>query len=169
MTVIRKIPAAEPALLDGLCELLIDSVHDGASVGFLAPLSHDRARRYWEGVFASLGSGQALWVAEEGGEITGSVQLALCEKENGRHRGEMQKLFVHSGKRGAGIASMLINELEAFARASARTLLVLDTLQDSLAEPVYRHLGWQRAGAIPDYAGAPDGVLHPTVIYFKHI
>jgi acetyltransferase len=169
MITIRKIAAAEPALLDGLCELLIDSVHDGASVGFLAPLSPERARRYWDGVFASLGLGQALWVAEEGASVVGSVQLALCEKENGMHRGEMQKLFVHSGKRGAGIASRLVDELEAFARANARTLLVLDTLEDSLAEPVYRHLGWQRAGAIPDYAGSPDGVLHPTVIYFKHI
>ena len=51
--------------------------------------------------------------------------------------------------------------------AAGRTLLVLDTLAGSDAEPVYRHLGWQRAGEIPKYAASPDGQLFPTVYYYK--
>jgi hypothetical protein len=46
-------------------------------------------------------------------------------------------------------------------------LLVLDTLLGSQAEDVYRHLGWLRAGEIPQYAAAPDGEIFPTVVYFK--
>jgi hypothetical protein len=46
---------------------------------------------------------------------------------------------------------------------------VLDTLLGSHAENVYRHLGWQRAGEIPDFAAAPDGELFPTVYYFKRL
>lgn len=45
----------------------------------------------------------------------------------------------------------------------------LDTLQGSQAEQVYGHLGWQRAGEVPDYAAAPDGELFPTVIFFKRL
>ena len=150
-----------------LCELLIDAVHNGASVGFLAPLSIDRAARYWEQVLAALGDGLLLWVAEAEGRVVGSVQLAPSPKENGRHRAEIQKLFVLSAFRGQGIATRLMAAAETTARAAGRTLLVLDTLAGSDAEPVYRHLGWQRAGEIPNYAASPDGRLFPTVYYFK--
>jgi hypothetical protein len=57
--------------------------------------------------------------------------------------------------------------VETEARLRNRTLLVLDTLLGSQAEDVYRHLGWARAGEIPQYAAAPDGEIFPTVVYFK--
>ena len=37
------------------------------------------------------------------------------------------------------------------------------------AEDVYRHLGWSRAGEIPDFATTPDGEHFPTVYYFKQL
>jgi ribosomal protein S18 acetylase RimI-like enzyme len=165
--IVRRVEAAEPALLGGLCDLLADSVHGGASVGFLAPLARSTAERYWSGVFAALREGLVLWVAQDGASVVGSVQLDPCRKDNGRHRAEVQKLFVRTSHRGRGVASRLLRELEHFARASGRTLLVLDTQAGSHAEGVYRHLGWQRAGEIPGYAAAPDGALHPTAYYFK--
>jgi hypothetical protein len=58
---------------------------------------------------------------------------------------------------------------EECARADGRTLLVLDTQAGSVAEAVYRHLGWQPAGQIPDYATTPNGVLHATVYFYKHL
>ena len=57
MATIRRIESAEPRVIDGLCALLIDAVHDGASVGFLAPLSHDTALCYWKQALASPGDG----------------------------------------------------------------------------------------------------------------
>ncbi len=48
MVVVRQVTEPEPALIPSLCELLIDTVHNGASVGFLAPLTNDRASGYWE-------------------------------------------------------------------------------------------------------------------------
>ncbi len=60
-------------------------------------------------------------------------------------------------------------ELEAFARSQGRTLLVLDTLAGSAAETVYRKMGWQRAGQIPNFAADPWGKLFPTVYYYKEI
>jgi GNAT superfamily N-acetyltransferase len=97
------------------------------------------------------------------------VQLALATKENGRHRAEVQKLMVMRSARGEGVASRLMAAAEAHARAERRTLLVLDTLEGSEAEPVYRHLGWSRVGEVPDYAARPDGTLHATVYYFKRL
>lgn len=138
-------------------------------MGFLAPLSIDRAARYWQQVFASLGDGLLLWVAETEGRIAGSVQLAPSQKENGRHRAELQKLLVHSTFQGQGILTQLMSTAEAAARAAGCTLLVLDTLAGSGAEAVYQHLGWQRAGEIPNYAASPDGESHATVYYFKSL
>jgi acetyltransferase len=165
--VLRRVHAGELAVVEPLAGLLIDAVHSGASVGFLAPLAVATAQDYWRGVLQSLNESLLLWVAELDGRIVGSVQLALCDKDNGRHRGEVQKLFVHRSARGHGIASQLMAEVETEARRRHRTLLVLDTLFGSPAEDVYRHLGWERAGEIPQYAAAPDGEIFPTVVYFK--
>lgn len=163
MLVIRQVLRAEPAILSALSELLIDSVHNGASVGFLAPLTKETAEKYWQKIFAALNDGLALWVAESDGQVVGSVQLDPCQKQNGRHRAEIQKLFVLKAFRGQGISSQLMAAAETFARNDKRTLLVLDTLSGTFAETVYQHLGWQKAGEIPQYAATPDGVLHATV------
>jgi len=165
--VLRRVSTDDLSLLEPLADLLIDAVHSGASIGFLAPLSRSTAEQYWRGVLSAVGELLLLWVAEIDGHVVGSVQLALCDKDNGRHRGEVQKLFVHRSARGHGIATRLMNEVEAEARRRQRKLLVLDTLLGSQAEDVYRHLNWTRAGEIPEYAASPAGELFPTVVYFK--
>jgi acetyltransferase len=152
-----------------LCELLLDSVNNGASVGFLSELDSDKAQTYWRQVYTSLSQGTVMWIAEEEGHILGSVQITLCQKENGKHRAEVQKLFVHSRARGKRISSALMHALESFALTHKRTLLVLDTQTGSLAEQIYRHMGWKKAGEIPNYASSPDGTLHPTSYYYKEL
>ena len=166
---IRRVAASQDDLLGPLCALLIDAVDSGASIGFLAPLTQERAARYWKQVFASLGDGLMLWVAEDAGQVVGSIQLCPCLKENGRHRAEVQKLFVLRARRGQGLSSRLMATAEGAARGLGCTLLVLDTLRGSSAESIYGHLGWQRAGEIPDFAAAPDGQLFPTVYFYKRI
>jgi acetyltransferase len=167
MVAIRQVAGRESDLLEGLSELLIDIVDGGASVGFLAPMSRETARGYWEKILDAVGPSLKLWVAEVEGKVVGSVQLALCEKENAPHRADLQKLFVMSACRGQGISSRLLDELERYARSAGRTLLVLDTEQGSLAETVYQRFGWQRAGAIPGFALTPHGKMHATVYYYK--
>lgn len=167
MISIRQASPNDESLLDGLCDLLADSVDGGASVGFLAPLARGTAAKYWRQVFAALGSHHFLWVAEDGGRVIGSIQLAAVDKENSRHRAEIQKLFVLGSHRGQGVSKRLLDAAESFADSIGRTLLVLDTESGSVAESVYRHLGWQRAGEIPEFALTPDGRLHTTVYYYK--
>ena len=77
------------------------------------------------------------------------------------------RVFVLGSHRGQGISRCLLESAESFAESIGRTLLVLDTESGSVAEAVYRHLGWQRAGEIPEFALTPAGRLHTTVYYYK--
>ena len=169
MSTIREITEDEPGLVPALCDVLEDSVHGGASVGFLAPLAREESQRYWQPVVAGLAESLRLWVAEESGVVVGTVQIVRSTRENGRHRAELQKLLVLSSHRGRGIGSALMAAAESAAAAAGVTLLVLDTLRDSAAEAIYAHRGWTRVGEVPGYAASPDGVLHPTVYFYKHI
>jgi ribosomal protein S18 acetylase RimI-like enzyme len=97
------------------------------------------------------------------------VQLAPVGWPNGQHRADIQKLIVHSGARRRGVGTRLMDEVERIALEQGRTLLVLDTITGSEADPLYRGLGYVEAGEIPAYAGMPDGVLAPTTVFFKHL
>lgn len=71
----------EPRLLDHveeLPDLLVDTVGDGASVGFLAPLDHAAATAWWKERAAAVATGRlAVWAAREGGRAIGTVSLAF--------------------------------------------------------------------------------------------
>jgi len=56
---IRALTADDIAVrLDEFCDLLLDIVGGGASIGFMAPLSAERARRFWQGIIASVERGE---------------------------------------------------------------------------------------------------------------
>ncbi|MEV4048446.1 GNAT family N-acetyltransferase [Streptomyces sp. NPDC049744] len=158
------------ALLDGLAGLLTDTVAGGASLGFLAPLTHAEAAHWWRGRADAVAAGQlAVWVAREGERVTGTVSLALPDKPNSRHRAELVKLMVSGEARGRGLGRRLLATAEETAAAAGLTLLHLDTETGSPAEHLYRSAGWTRAGTIPDYAADPSGELRPTTLYFKQV
>lgn len=155
--------------LPGLGELFFHTVDGGHSLGFLADVDEPQMHDYWDGVFAQLGPRHRLWIAREGDRILGTVQLALCGKANGRHRGEVQKLMVHGDARRRQVAARLMAALEATARAEGLSLLVLDTEAGSSAEAFYQSQGWRRAGEIPHYAANPLGEVQPTALYWKRL
>ena len=158
------------ALLPELVALLKDSVDDGASVGFLRPLSTEVAERYWLEVIRDVSEqSRILLVTRRDGIVVGSVQLGLCMKPNGVHRAEVQKLLVHTGSRRRGIGRQLMAALEEQARLAQRTLLYLDTEPDKPAYEMYERSGWLRAGEIPDYARTPDGRLHSTILFYRRL
>jgi ribosomal protein S18 acetylase RimI-like enzyme len=158
------------AIRDGLIELLRDSVEGGASVGFLAPLKRELAETFWHDMLREVGSSRVMLLATtDDGEVAGSVQLALVQKENGRHRAEVQKLLVHSRYRNQGLGRRLMAAIEREAQQRGITLLVLDTIEGELAEQLYLKLGYVRVGEIPNYASFPDGRLWATVIFYKEL
>ena len=151
-----------------LATLLIDAVEGGASVGFGLPFGSGDALRYWRGVVEAVDGGRSrLLLARRGGEVVGTVQLQYSAYPNGRHRAEVAKLLVHSSQRRQGTGRRLMEAVEALALAEGKTLLMLDTQTDSPAERLYLGLGWEIAGYIPGHAYAPDGLLHPTTLFFK--
>ena len=164
----RLDPRGMDAVRDELAQLLADVVDHGASVGFLAPLAPAEAVLYWESVRASVVSGTRLLLAAWlDGRLAGTVQLELCQRANGANRAEVQKLVVHSRARRRGVAAALMRELEREALALRRGLLYLDTEAGSGAEQLYRALGYQRAGELPQYACNTAGQWCATALYFK--
>ena len=163
---IRRLSRLEPAQIEQLVDLLIASVDDGASIGFLPPLARDEAERYWS---EALAPGVILLVAEQAGRIVGTVQLHLALKANGRHRAEVNKLMVHPDARRQGLGRLLMHHVEEVARREERTLLVLDTREGDPSNLLYRSLGYVEAGRIPRYARSANGELDTSVMYYKEL
>src|SRR5581483_1450573 len=79
-----------------LGEILIDCVANGASVGFLDPLSAEDADAYWQRVERAVAEDRCvLFVAALGGEVAGTVQLDVDTLPNQPHRATVSKLLVH--------------------------------------------------------------------------
>ena len=154
-----------------LADILIDCVEGGASVSFMAPLSREKAETFWRDVAAGVGRGErALLVAEDAvTNITvGTVQVVFGQPENQPHRADVAKMLVMRRARNRGIGGMLMSAAEQAARASGRTLLVLDTGSDE-AKRLYERMGWTRVGEIPGYALWPDGRPCATTYYYKSL
>lgn len=163
--------ALEPDV-DMLGEVLHAVVHAGAGVSFCVPFSLDEARAFWldKVLPAVRARTRRVVVARYGARIVGTVQLEFAWPPNQQHRAEVAKLLVHPVARRRGIARALMLELEAIARSESRTLLTLDTVTGSSAEPLYRSLGYVTVGVIPRYARAaltPD--LESTTIMYKEL
>ena len=168
MNIQRLTPQTILPKLPKLTSLLQNAVVNGASVGFLLPLSEDEALAYWQDVAKAIeGPYRILLVAKLNDELAGTVQLDLASRTNGSHRAEIAKLMVHTSFRGQGIAKALMNAIEQEARLTGRTTLILDTREGDPSESLYAKLGYQRAGAIPEYARSINGQLHATVFMYK--
>lgn len=160
--------AAQSAIAD-LAEMLHASVAHGASIGFVMPFTLEQAQAFWQGLLPALARGErAMLVALAHGQPVGTVQLLLAMPDNGRHRAEVVKLMVHPQARRQGVARLLMQEVQALAARHQRSLLVLDTLSGSAAQGLYRQLGFEAAGDIPQYARASDGgALEATCYMYK--
>ncbi|MEU4740173.1 GNAT family N-acetyltransferase [Actinosynnema sp. NPDC023658] len=158
------------ACADALTDVTADAVDGGASVGFVKPLSRVQALKWWRAKAAPVANGGlALWVARDGGQVLGTVQVRFTDTANGAHRAEVAKLIVRRDARGAGLGRALLDVAERGAAERGATLLVLDTQTGSVAERLYRRAGWTEAGVIPDYAADPDGELRPTTLFYKRL
>ena len=166
--VVRRLGAPEVrAELDGLATVLADCVAGGASVSYMAPFSHEQARVVFENVAADVEHGRRMILAAfSDGELVGTVQVILALPPNQPHRAEIAKLLVHRSARGRGVGRRLMEHAETQARTEGRTLLVLDTADDS-AERLYERMGWTRVGVVPGYALYPDGRPCDTTFFWK--
>ncbi len=152
--------------LEELSDLIRTVVDDGASIGFLSPLSPADATDFWRG---TLNPHVILFVAWIEGAMAGTVQLQLCTKQNGKNRAEIAKMMVHPNFRQKGIAKKLMQAAENRAKKEGRTLLILDTVEGAPSNHLYTSMGYIQGGRIPDYAASPFGELEATILYYKQI
>lgn len=154
--------------LPALAALLIDAVEDGASVGFLPPLSDTAALAYWKGVHVAIRSGgRVLLAAFDNDELVGSVQLQCADMPNSPHRAEVMKLFVLRRARRRGIARALMIRIQECALKHGRSLLVVDTRVGGSAEKLCEQLGYIKVGVIPRYVRSANGNLDGTLILYR--
>jgi GNAT superfamily N-acetyltransferase len=152
--------------------LLRAVVYGGAGVSFFVPFSAEQSESFWrDKVLPAVRAGtRRVVVARHRGRIIGTVQIDTATPPNQRHRAEVAKMLVHPDMRRRGIARALMTALEAVARAAGRTLLTLDTVTGSAAEPLYTSLGYTVVGVIPRYARAAlTDEMESTTIMYKEL
>ena len=167
---IRRLHSLTDAHIQALADVLIDCVHAGASVGFMLPLTRDRALAFWRKVAADVAAGdRALLIAEDDHGICGTVQLIFDLPDNQPHRADLVKMLVHSRARRQGLGAALMRAAESTAREHRKTLLVLDAVTNGDAYRLYQRLGWVRVGDIPNYALYPDSRPCGTTYFYRDL
>jgi acetyltransferase len=153
-----------------LCELLIDAVSGGASVGWVAVPNKLEASTYWDSVADQVHrGGVVVLIAKEASDVIGTVQLHLSGRPNGAHRAEVARLLVYSRARRRGVGAALMAAIEEEALLRRISLLVLDTRTGDPSQHLYEKIGYTLAGIIPRYARGTTGTLEPTSIMYKEI
>ncbi len=167
---IRRLHAVDEQQIEALADVMIDCVEGGASIGFMQPLTRERAVAFWRRVAKGVTAGErALLVAEDAQGICGTVQLIFDLPENQPHRADLAKMQVHRRVRRQGLGAALMKAAEDTARECGKTLLVLDAVTDGDAARLYERLGWTRVGVIPNYALYPQGGFCATTVYYRHL
>lgn len=156
--------------IPALTKLLRESVDTGASLGFLPPLDADDAHNYWISLRPALQAGtRLLLVASVDGQIVGSGQLLFPLAPNGRHRVELQKLFVAQAVRGRGIGTLLMTALHDASRERGRSLVLLGARRGDSAERFYRRLGYREIGVVPGYSLGSAGERYDNVTFYREL
>ena len=164
---VRRLSSVTPSELDALADVLVDCVEGGASVSFMLPITRDRALAFWRKVADGVARGErVLLVAEDARGIVGTVQVILDQPENQPHRADVAKMLVHRRGRRQGLGAALMSAAEREAAREGKTLLVLDTSDDTAAR-LYARLGWREAGVIPGYALLPAGGQCQTTYFYR--
>jgi GNAT superfamily N-acetyltransferase len=168
---IRPLSAVElKANALALADLLIETVHAGEPMGFFAPLDRDQARDYWLSLRRDVHVGRRVVLAAFSDDrIVGSGQLEFPRWANGRHRAELQKLFVSSAHRGGGVGTMLMVALHGAARDRGRSLILLGTRHGGRAEGFYKTLGYREVGVIPGYSVGLAGERYDHIRLYREL
>ncbi len=169
---IRRADGPDAALAEALTDITIDVVEGGASVGFMLPLTRERARGFWDRALGGVARGERILLVAEDvttGRFDGTVSVLVDMPDNQPHRADIAKMQVHRRARRRGLGAALMRAAEDAAREAGKTLLVLDTVTGGEADRLYTRLGWQRVGEIPDYALWPGGGHCPTTYFYRRL
>jgi GNAT superfamily N-acetyltransferase len=153
-----------------LCDVLIDCVEGGDSIGFMLPMTRSKAEAYWRGAIQSAERSERviLLARDSSHAVVGTVSVVWAQPENQPHRADIAKMQVHRRARRQGVGAALLQAAESLAREAGKSLLVLDTASAD-AERLYSRHQWIRCGVIPNYALMPDGAYCATTVFYKSL
>ena len=167
---IRRVREVDEVMAAALADVTKDCVDGGASIGFMQPLTRERAILFWQKVGADVAAGRrVLLVAEDQDGVCGTVQLIFDLPENQPHRADLAKMQVHRRVRRRGVGAALLGAAEQAAREAGKTLLVLDAVTDGDAARLYASHGWVSVGDIPEYALFPEGGYCSTTVFYRRL
>ncbi len=170
MEIVELDVAMVDARADELAQLLLDAHASGMALGLAAPLTAGRAAAEWRSLAERAdGDGRVLLAAIDDGVVVGAGHLARADAENGRHRGEIQRLAVRADRRGAGVGGALLDALVLRARAAGLSLLWLTTHADTRSDSFYAARGWTRTGVVPGWSQRPDGERVPNAFFYLEL
>lgn len=114
------------------------------------------ARLYSDYEAAPANPPKSLWVAEQGGEIAGSVYI-IPAAEDAASTAQLRMLYVEPAFRGMGIGKRLVEEAVRFSRASGYRRVILWT-QDCLvsARRIYQGAGFTLEREEPHHSFGVD-------------
>ncbi|PKS09113.1 hypothetical protein jhhlp_003727 [Lomentospora prolificans] len=152
---------------------------DHSIVTFLPPVDQDKLLKFWKDVIADIREDKRFMILlfdesepqppQSGLQLMGAVTLSVPYSETGPFRGWVEKLIVSPKFRRRGGATALMKALEAEAYRRGRTLLMTDTESGTVAENLYRKLGYVEVGRIPNYAISPGGGLKSETFFYKQL
>lgn len=118
----------------------------------------------------SIRAGSAVTVlAREDEQVVGEATLLHNEATWTRHLGEI-RIQISPRARRRGLARLLAGEIDAIARHLGLQLLTARmTLDQSAAQAVFRHLGFQREAVLWDYSITPDGQTRDVLVATKRL
>lgn len=155
---IRPLHPEELAVfLHYLNDHLMDNGRDGAPL--FQPMSRsspgfppEKANAFRSGMQAAFGQPgwRRVWVAQEGAEIIGHIDLRARPEPAARHRC-LLGMGVHRNARRGGLGTALVAEAVAWARGQGLEWVDLEVLTDNQpARALYRKTGFVQTGEIAD-------------------
>jgi len=146
--------------LNDLCDATDAAIEGGGGFGWVELPSRDILERYWQGVLTM--PSRELFVARLDHVICGTCQLVKTPSNNEAQSFALQLTtnFVAPWARGHGLAMMLIEGAEKYAKDNGFAVINLD-IRETMEKAIqlYENMGYSRIGTHPHYAKVKGTVL----------
>ncbi|KAK2070277.1 hypothetical protein P8C59_004787 [Phyllachora maydis] len=148
---------------------------------FLPPLTNEKLLPWWRARMAEARAGQRVIVLllpdllgptaqkPQGADFRGIAMMSLSPSETGTARCHIDCLLVDRKYRRQGGAKALVQALEYEAGKRGRTLLLVDTEADTLAEAAFKKFGYTEVGKVPRYNRAVSNLRTAQTFFYKDL
>ncbi|KAK3905552.1 hypothetical protein C8A05DRAFT_30618 [Staphylotrichum tortipilum] len=144
---------------------------------FLPPLTNEKLLPWWKKRIAETQDGSRVIVLllpdttlgkkPQGTDLRGIAMVRLADDETGAFRGHIDAVLVDRRYRRQGGAKALVMALEYEASKRGRSLLLVDTETDSVAELAFKNFGYIEIGKVPHFSRSPANLTKGETFFYK--